>query len=149
MPMGAKEYLRQYQDAKSDIENKKSKLAELEELVGNISSGESSDGIRTAVISDRTGESAAKIADMKQEIDSDILKLVDILEEVESIINQLENGTYRRLLCLRYIEGLSWEKVAGGIHHDVRWTYKLHGRALQQVEKILKQDIERQYEPMQ
>lgn len=147
--MGAKNYLRQYQEAKGDIANKKAKLAELEELVGNISSGESSDGIRTSAISDKTGESAVKIADMKEEINRDIMKLVDILEEVESIINQLENGTYRRLLCLRYIEGLSWEKVAVGIHHDVRWTYKLHGRALQQVEKILQQDMERQYKPMQ
>lgn len=139
--MKAKEFLRQYQQAKYDLEIAMATLKELEEMEDNISIGEG-EGIRTNNISDKTGNLAVKIADKKAEIARGNNELYDILSEVKAVIDLVEKRKYKRLLHLRYIEGLRWEQVAKELNYDTRWTLKLHGQALLIVDGILK-DIKR------
>ena len=56
-------------------------------------------------------------------------------------IEKLENEDEKRILFLKYIRGLKWEKVCIESGYEWTWVHKLHGRALEHLEitkRILK-----------
>lgn len=61
-------------------------------------------------------------------------KLLKCKTEILGAINSVDNELYRSLLTAYYINCKSWEEVAQELHYDVRWVYRLHGRALQAIE---------------
>ena len=61
---------------------------------------------------------------------------VDYTLKVSAELDHMENNDYRRLLRDRYIVGKSWEQIAVDHRFDISWVYKLHGRALQEFERI-------------
>lgn len=67
-------------------------------------------------------------------LDKRIEYLSEYRKEMLELINKLDNSTYRTLLIARYINCHTWEQVAEGIHYNLKWTYVLHGRALQAIE---------------
>ena len=54
--------------------------------------------------------------------------------EIEGAIRQVEDERLRELLQLRYLEGLTWEKVSEALNLQYRWVIKLHGDALENIE---------------
>ena len=64
--------------------------------------------------------------------------LISMRDEAEALIN-LEEDMQRRCVIWRYyILGESWEKVAENIHLDMRYVFRIHGRALQDLEFLQK-----------
>ena len=61
-----------------------------------------------------------------------------IKSETLAVIMKIDNGTYRRLLVLRYINGHTFEEIAVRMHFSWRQTHRLHGRALIAVTEVLK-----------
>lgn len=61
-------------------------------------------------------------------------KLLQYKIEILEAIATLEDAKYRTLLIAYYINCKSWEEVAQDLGYEVRWIYKLHGRALQDIE---------------
>lgn len=52
--------------------------------------------------------------------------------EAEEIIDTLESASHRRLLKLRYINGLSFDAIKTMMgFDDLRWVFRLHGHALE------------------
>ena len=68
----------------------------------------------------------------------DIAELMKAQREVEDAIAAVENDNERDLLSYRYLNHLSWEQIAAVMHLDLRWVYRLHGRALLRVEEWLR-----------
>lgn len=79
----------------------------------------------------------AKMIQMQQEINAEIDTLIDTKQDIRNVINQLTNPHYRALLEMRYLCFDTWEAIADALHYDVRWVHVLHGRALQEVGRIL------------
>ena len=48
----------------------------------------------------------------------------------DSAIRAVEEPRLSEVLELYYIDGLTWEDVANRMGLDLRWVYRLHGRAL-------------------
>ena len=78
-------------------------------------------------------ETVVKIIDLESEIYRDIDALVDLKRDIQAVINNVEDEKYRILLELRYINQMSWEEIAVHLGYDLRYTHKIHGRALQKV----------------
>lgn len=76
-------------------------------------------------------DTIARIVDYKNEVNADIDKLVDMKRERRGVINQLPNKEHRLILAKRYICGERWEKIAVDLGYDLRYVYKMHGKALQ------------------
>ena len=80
-----------------------------------------------------------KIADLEEKIKREandlILLKVDMLERIHS----LGNLDYQSVLELRYLSYRTWEQVAVEMNYSIRWIYKLHGKALQEMEQRLKE----------
>lgn len=71
------------------------------------------------------------IWDISKEINDTIAEMRRIQAEIESAIDAVDNGTYRTLLRLRYINLKKWEQIAVDMDYDYYHTRKyLHKKAL-------------------
>ena len=55
---------------------------------------------------------------------------VRLRREIEDVIASVPDGRLRMLLRYRYIDGMTWERIAVNMCMDARWIRRLHGRAL-------------------
>ena len=79
-----------------------------------------------------------KYADYSTEINKRIDELYEYRQCMLRLINKLDNTVYRSLLIARYINCQTWEQVAEKISKSVRWTYKMHDKALKEADKYVK-----------
>ena len=138
MHMEAKEFLRQYQNTLIDIRNMEAEALELEEMALSITVNTENERVQSSGSGDSMASLVAKICDMKIMIMEKRSLALDKLQQVERVIAEVENKDYRQLLHRRYIEGNTWEKIAVEMNYSYQWICKLHGRALPEIERILK-----------
>lgn len=135
--MTAKEYLMQVVRADRMIDNKLHEIEELRRMSVSITSVLKDDVVSGGGGSgDKVGGMVSKIIDMEYELDGEIDKLVDLKREVMRVIDQLETPKCE-ILYKRYLQNKTWEKIAVETGYSYVWVCKLHGRALQDVERIL------------
>lgn len=140
--MKAKEYLMQVVRADRMIDNKLHEIEELRRMAISVTSVLKDDVVSGSGTGDKVGTMVSKIIDMEYELDREIDKLVDLKREVMSVIDQLE-PTKCEILYKRYLQNKTWEKIAVETGFSYVWVCKLHGRALQDVERILDGDFKR------
>lgn len=73
-----------------------------------------------------------KIIDLQYEINNDIETLVNLKQEIVTVIKEIENLEFQTLLEKRYLCFLSWERIAVDMGYDLRYVHKLHNRALKE-----------------
>ena len=78
----------------------------------------------------------AKICGMLDDINDKIDELVDKKMIIEKQIDLLPNGDSKVILERRYIADERWEDIAEAMKLELRWVHRLHGRALQEFEKL-------------
>ena len=81
-------------------------------------------------------ETIAKIIDLQAEINRDIDRLVDLKKELFSTIKAVGDTEFQTILEKRYLCFQSWEKISVEMGYDLRWLYRLHGKALDVVREI-------------
>lgn len=81
-----------------------------------------------------------KIIEMGDEIDQKIDRLIELKKEIKRIINSIEDTRYRIVLSDYYLAMHTWEEVAEINHWSYPHTMRLHGQALLEVNRILKDD---------
>lgn len=84
-----------------------------------------------------------KMIDLENEINTDIDTLIDLKRDIVKIIKRIQNPEYQTLLELRYLCFSSWEQIAVDMGYDLRYLYKIHGRAVEQCESFIKEDTKR------
>lgn len=92
----------------------------------------SSGGIEDAMI---------RLVDFEHEITEQIDRLCDIKREILGVIGQVPDPAMQTLLELRYIHMWRWERIAGEMNYAFRHTLRLHGRALDEVGKIMAHNV--------
>ena len=135
--MKAKEYLSQAYRLDQRIDAKIEQVMSLRNLAAKATSTLSDvapSGTRNV---HRMEDIVIKIIDFENEINADIDRLVDLKREIMRVIKALPNPEYQTLLELRYLCFKSWEQIAVMLDYDLRYTHKLHNRALEecQIEK--------------
>ena len=86
---------------------------------------------------DRIGELTAKIVDREREINRDIDALVELQREISGNIALVSDDKLRLLLELRYINCLTFERIACEMNYSYMQVCRLHGKALKEFEKML------------
>ena len=71
-----------------------------------------------------------KIIDLEHEIDEEIDRLVDLKQEIVSLIKKVKNPEYQTLLELRYLNFKTWEQIATEMHYSIQHTFRIHDKAL-------------------
>ena len=138
MPVEAKEFLNQYRNALITIRNLEAEAEELELLAMNTTISIDGERVQSSGRKDRMAELAAKLADIEIELMDKRTEALSIMRKVGQVIASVENPDYRQLLHMRYVERHTWEEIAVEMHISYQWVCKLHGRALQEVEKKIK-----------
>lgn len=76
-----------------------------------------------------------KIVDLEEKIQKEINSLILLKTEILEKIHSLENVDHQSVLELRYLSYQTWEQIAEELHYSIRWIYKLHEKALQELEE--------------
>lgn len=133
--MTAEQYLYRYQNARIEIRRLKGVLAEVESIADAKSLDTSREPVQTSGASDIVGSVAAKAADLQCVLNDRLLEAFDLLVETEAVIEQVKDARERALLTKRFIEGLSWVRVADEMYISRRHIWRVRDRALESVEK--------------
>lgn len=71
-----------------------------------------------------------KVLEIESQIIDEIKQLSVVRSEIENAILAVPDENYRELLELRYIAGLTWEKIAVKMNYTYRNVCYLHGKSL-------------------
>lgn len=75
-----------------------------------------------------------KVLEIDVEINREIDELQIVRQEIRAALNQLEDENLGLLMEYRYIDGLTWERIAEKMDYSRQWVFRLHGKALQKIE---------------
>lgn len=135
--MTAKEFMKQHERVVDKIRQIEIQIYDIEQTLGikgvNYDSQPHGSGI-----SQVTESTATKLIELR-EVQRDLVdKLWTKRIEIERIIFMIENATFAELLQRKYIRLQKWEDIATDMKFDSRYIYKLHGKALVEVDKIIR-----------
>lgn len=135
--MTAKEYMEQARYLDMQINSKIEQIRNLNELATKATTVYSDMPHSPNRNTSRMEETVVKIIDLESEIDRDIDALVNLKREIMRVVNRIESAEYRTILEMRYLQFKKWEQIALLMSTDLRWAYRMHGRALNEVQKII------------
>nr|DAV68053.1 MAG TPA: Protein of unknown function (DUF1492) [Caudoviricetes sp.] len=135
--MTVKEYMKQHERVVEKIRQIEIQIFDIEQTLGikgvNYDSQPHGSGI-----SQVTESTATKLIELR-EVQRDLVdKLWTKRIEIERVIFMIENATFAELLQRKYIRLQKWEDIATDMKFDSRYIYKLHGKALVEVDKIIR-----------
>lgn len=134
--MTTKDYLNQISRLNRMINNKLVEIQQLKEMSCSISAITNGERVQTSLSPDKIGSSIAKIDEMERNIDGMIDEYVDKKNLIISQIDSIENETYYNILFAKYVERKTFEKIADEMTYSWRQIIRLHGRALQEFERL-------------
>ena len=134
--MMAKEYLYQAYRLDQQINSKLEQVARLKHMAMQATGRFQAERISGTPQHSPMEDAVTKLVDLEYEINEDIDRLVDLKREMAGLIAKISNPSHRVLLELRYFGGNTWEDISSKMSYDLSWVFRLHGRALQEVEVI-------------
>lgn len=106
-----KKELSQLYYLKKEIKEQQKRIEELETAASSCTSKIT--GIPNgALVSDRVGNYAAQIADLKALLDLNLKKCFYELNRLERYIQSVDDPLIRQIIIYRFISGYSWRKIA-------------------------------------
>ena len=65
-------------------------------------------------------------------------ELVDMQKEAYALLGHIRNQKYYKVLELHYLKYQTFEQIGVAMGYSKRWAEKLHGRALEVFDRVLK-----------
>ena len=135
--MTAKEFMKQHERVVEKIRQIEIQIYDIEQTLGikgvNYDSQPHGSGI--SQVTEATATKLIELREMQRDL---VDKLWTKRIEIERIIFMIENATFAELLQRKYIRLQKWEDIATDMKFDSRYIYKLHGKALVEVDKIIR-----------
>lgn len=78
-------------------------------------------------------ETANLLVDLEKDMNARIREMVKEKRLAMEAIEAVEEIRLREVLELYYLNGYTWEKVAETMGLELRWVYRLHGKALRKI----------------
>ena len=75
--------------------------------------------------------SLEKVWDLEQKINAEVDKLINLKDQIRTVIDGVENSDEQMVLRYRYIHNLTWEQIGDELRADARTVRRWHGSALQ------------------
>lgn len=133
----AKRYLQQIMRLDTKINRDIEELHRLKAMVTKITPTLKPDVVSGGGSQDKLSDAVAKIVDLEAEINREIDRLVDARAAVTATIDKVEDARLHTVLNMRYVQFKTFEQIAAEMNYTYRWVCIMHGRALQEVEKII------------
>lgn len=133
----AKRYLQQIRRLDTKINRDIEELHRLKAMVTKITPTLKQDVVSGGGSQDKLAEAMSKIIDFEAEINREIDFFIDARNAVTATIDKVEDARLHKVLNMRYVQFKTWEQIACYMGRSYQWVCKLHGTALQVVEKII------------
>lgn len=134
--MTTKEYLNQIERLDKMITNKFSEIYQLKIMACSITVSGDSERVQTSGNQDKLGSTIAKIVDLERETDELVDSLVDKRKEILRQIDNMKNIDHYDVLHKHYVERRTFQDIADSENWSIRQVFNIHGRALQEFEKM-------------
>ena len=82
---------------------------------------------------DKLLKGMAKLDDIDKQLGETVDRYIDTCSEILADIDGLEDSTAREVLRLRYVDGLSWGRIARTTHYSKSRLYQIHSQALREL----------------
>lgn len=129
--MTAKEYLRQLRDLDRLLTAKDIEYQNLQTMATKVNTTLNENKVQTSPDKSKNEDLIIKMAELSEEIQSDIAKYRELLSKVNKQIEGLDDIRYRTVLFMRYVNGKSFREIAKVMNYHEISVMKLHGKALQ------------------
>ena len=81
---------------------------------------------------------AIRKIDAEEELRMRIEHIHEYLLVREVMISRIEDSRQRRLLTLRYLEGMSWEQIGRDMRYERTQVHRIHSDALKEIGRLMK-----------
>ncbi len=135
--LSAKEYLGQIRKYDILIENKTQMIKRLREQAVSVTVAMDGERVKSSGSKDKLGDTIAKIVDLENIIRDDVERMAQIKEEIIGVIDEIGDADLMNVLYKRYVHFARWEEIPAEMGYSDRTIYRLHGKALLAVQKIL------------
>lgn len=133
----AKQYLARYRAMRAQYASAIREIEDLRASLTGITAPIKGDVVTGSGPSDRMADTVARIVDMEVALGGTADEMHAALTQIMEAIAAVPDATQRAVLQLRYVEGLSWQRIALEINYSDRQTYVIHGCALAAVNRWL------------
>lgn len=135
-----KQYLRQLKTLDNLIQAKLDKIEELSSLATRITQVPQLIKVQESTSEDKLSEIVIKIVELENELKNMVDKLFELKTEIIQKIDNLDHQLYKLILTMRYINFMTWEKIAVELGCSYQWVHVLHSRALIYFTKKVQED---------
>lgn len=129
--MTAKEYLSQYRTLNDSINAKLAQVEELRRRAQTVGGGEG--GAHSTQPHSRVADITDRLVDLEREINEEIDRSVDVQRRIRAAIAAVPEERLRTLLELRYINCMTFEKIAVAMNYSYKQVCRLHGKGLLEI----------------
>ena len=129
--MTAKDYLQTIYNIQCRIDRLNARRKDLrDELYSYGIQTTGGNHVQTSVSGDRLSEVIGILDEAERKMVAEIRSLIQQKQVISVQIETLPNERYRRVLFDRYVLCKRWELIATEYDKNIRWVYRMHGRAL-------------------
>lgn len=134
----AKAFMNRAYELERKIQVKKEQVRMYREIALNISPNLTGMPRNPSPSQSPMANAIVKIADLEVSIKEDEQKLALIRIELLEVISEVPDISVQLLLMSRYLKDMRWEEIAKEMSYSKRHVYRIHGKALGEVDRILK-----------
>lgn len=137
--MTAKEYLGQAYRLDQRINSKLQQVEHLRSLTQKVTVSYGGETVSHSRDVTSLQNTIIRLMEAEDEINRQIDELVDLKLDIGKTIGQVKNESYRMILEKRYLCFLPWDQIAADMNYSRRWTLTKHERAVDVVDKLLRE----------
>lgn len=139
--MTADEFLRQIERYDRLIDCKLSELFRYKNLVTSVTVPTDREAVQTSGVSDKVGNTVAKIIDLKNEIDTIIDEYIDTRKRCINVIEMLRDQPIQyTIIHKHYVQYKTYAEIAAEENYSYDGIIKAKNRALARVDVILRKN---------
>lgn len=128
--MTPKEYLQQAYRIDRKIKLDIEKLSAMRSALFGKAVSYESDGTQHTPHGNGIEAAILRVLEYEERINAEIDMLTDTRLKIEQVINLVPDDTQREVLTRRYLLYQKWEYIAVEMNYNIKWIFKLHGKAL-------------------
>lgn len=136
--MNAKDYLKQVQIIDKQIDIKLERVSRLRAMTQKATSAVSEEAVARSRNNTSLQDAILRLMEEEKALNKEIDRSVDLKREISSLLDSLPDLRFRLLLEMRYLCFKSWEDIAVDLGLNVRTVFRLHARALREMEDLLR-----------
>lgn len=128
----AKAYLNQIRELDVKIRQRRDEIDVLRETAMSQSMQLDADRIRTdSPDQDPMATKVIRYVEIQKEVEDLLLELMELKHTVIGQIHQLNDANLMTVLCMRYVELMTWEQIADDMGYSLQHVFRIHGKALE------------------